>query len=314
MYRLASHPYNSHRAAGRPERLLRASVTAFCATPRPTRREIAQLDDLATPLLGRVSDETLRFVAAALSETPHAPAALVRRLADLPADISAPLLVSSPVLTNIDLVALIGRHGLGHARAIAARAGLDDRIRRLVQVVGAMEHSPVSTEKETGAAEEARERLRHMMRPAGALAQESALPPGTAVNLRWDSEPTPYLKLRSTALTGAPTLFHTALADALGIGLQRAAAIADDSDVSSFIVALRALCLSDEQAFLLMQCVRRDRSQDIRSIAAFLDAYAAVSSETASRFVEAWRESPHENLHREPANQRGPSSTRLRAS
>ncbi|MBX9464585.1 MAG: hypothetical protein KL840_16745 [Aquamicrobium sp.] len=312
MYRLASYPHNSHRAAGRPERLLRASVTAFCATQRPTRREIAQLDDLATPLLGRVSDEALRFVAAALSETPHAPAALVRRLADLPADISAPLLVRSPVLTNIDLVALIGRHGLSHARAIAARTDLDARIRRLAQVVGAMEDAPASTGKESGAAEEARERLRDMMRPAGTPPLESALPPGTTVKLRWDGEPTPYRKLRSTALAGAPALFHTALADALGIGVRRARAITDSSDVSAFIVALRALALSDEEAFLLMQCIRHDRGHDIRAVSAFLDAYAAVNAETAARFVEAWREPSDDTVHAEPANR--PSPQKLRAS
>lgn len=312
VYRLASYPYNSHRAAGRPERLLRASVTAFCATPRPTRREIAQLDDLATPLLGRVPDETLRFVAAALSETPHAPAALVRRLADLPTDISAPLLVSSPVLTNIDLVALIGRHGLPHARAIAARAGLDERIRRLVRVVGAMEQPLAPAAKETGAAEEARERLRHMMRPAGTPVPESALPPATTVKLRWDGEPTPYRKLRSTALAGVPALFHTALADALGIEVERARTITDSSDVSAFIVALRALALSDEEAFLLMQCIRPDRGHDIRAISAFLDAYAAVNSETAARFVEAWREPSDGAIHAEPANQSPPE--KLKAS
>ena len=98
---------SSHRAAGKPERLLRSAVTAFSAIARPTRRETGQLDDLAVPLLGSVSDETLRFAAATLSDSPYAPPTLVRRLCDMSVDICAPLLMRSPVLTPIDLLALI---------------------------------------------------------------------------------------------------------------------------------------------------------------------------------------------------------------
>lgn len=313
MYRSASRPYNSHRAAGRPERLLRASVTAFCATPRPTRREIAQLDDLATPLLGRVSGDALRFVAAALSETPHAPPALVRRLADQPADISAPLLIRSPVLTNIDLVALIGRHGLPHARVIAARTDLDDRIRRLIQAVGALETAPVPSGETPDPAEETRQRLRSMMCPASGADAEKAALLEPRVKLRWDGQPTPYRKLLSTALAGVPALVHTALADALGIDVFRARAIVEDRDVSAFIVALRALALSAEQAFLLAQCIRRDRSHDVRAIGAFLNACAAVSPETAARLVEEWS-APSADAVRQPANESTPGSAKLKAS
>ena len=107
---------SSHRAAGKPERLLRAAVTAFCSIPRPDRRETAQLDDLAVPLLERVSDDTLRFTADALSDSPFAPPMLIRRLCDRPVDICAPILLLSPVLTHFDLLALIRRHGLAPAR------------------------------------------------------------------------------------------------------------------------------------------------------------------------------------------------------
>jgi uncharacterized protein (DUF2336 family) len=282
VHRSASLPFNSHRAAGRPERLLRASVTAFCSLTRPTRREIVQLDDLAVPLLSGVSEEALRFVAAALCESPYAPPVLVRRLADRPIEIAAPLLMSSPVLTNIDLVALIGRHGLPHARAISMRADLDERILRLIRSLGALD-----AEAATDKAEETRARLLTMMRPA---APEKAA--ASPVSLHWDGEPGAYRKLRSTALAGVSALFHTALADVLGIDLARAEAITDDPDIAGFIVALRSLSLSDEQALLLVQCVRPMRSGDTRAIAAFLDAYAAVTPDTAARLMGEWRNAP----------------------
>ena len=119
----------------RAERLVRAAVTAFCSLTRPSRSEIAQLDDLAMPLYDQLSVETRRYMAAALSECEYAPALLVRRLCDDTIEIAAPLLVRSPLLREIDLVALIGRHGLPHARVIARRPDLDSTIAALVRAL-----------------------------------------------------------------------------------------------------------------------------------------------------------------------------------
>lgn len=304
MFRSGFASTSSYRAAGKADRLLRAAVTSFCANARPTRREAAQLDDLAVPLLGSVCDETLRFVAAALSESSFAPPALVRRLADLPVEISAPLLMRSPVLTPIDLLALIGRHGVAHARAIAGRPDLDERILLIIRSLDVAEEKAAPA-----SAQEARERLRAMMRPA-----QDSVPDASAggrqdapgVRLRWDGDPGVYRKLRSTALAGAPALFHTALADALDIGPAEARAIVEDADAARLIVALRALPLSEEEAFLVMQCLRPSR--DRRGIAAFLDAWQAVSQETAAGVVAGWRApSPHAD----PANG---TASKLRAS
>lgn len=274
---------SSYRAAGKPERLLRAAVTAFCSITRPTRREIAQLDDLALPLLGAASDDCLRFIAAALSDLPSAPPNLVRRLADQPADISAPLLMRSPVLSPIDLVALIGRHGVPHARAIAARKDLDERIARLIRSILSLDSSAPDR------AEETRTRLRAMMRPADA----------GSVAPRLEGGPDTWRRLRSTVLAGIPALFHTALADALDIPLQRARAIAGDDDVSGLATAFRALSLPEEQAFLLAKSLRPDRFAQRAAIAAFLDAYARIADETVAAALEEWREQP---VHDQPAN------------
>ena len=271
-HRLQSSTY---RAAGKPERLLRASVTAFCSITRPTRREIAQLDDLAVPLLGCVSDDCLRFVAAALSDLPHAPPTLVRRLADQSVDISAPILMRSPALSSIDLVALIGRHGIPHARAIVARRDLDERIARLIRSIGILEETAPDK------AEETRSRLRAMMRPAGEPDAGH-----TPVQLRWQGDPGVYRKLRSTVLAGMPDLFHTALASALGIGLDGARAIAQDGDVSGLAAALRSLSLTEEQAFLIVHSLRPERFSTAGATARFLDAFQAMTAEGAAAKLE----------------------------
>ena len=262
---------SSYRAAGKADRLLRAAITAFCDNARPARREAAQLDDLAVPLLPAASTDTLRFAAAALSETPHAPAALVRRLADMPVAISAPLLMRSPVLTPIDLLALIARHGAAHARAIAGRPGLDERILLLIRSIDTPKEAKPSK------AEETRQSLRAMMRPAGEGGK----------SLRWEGDPGVYRKLRSAALTGAPAVFQAALAGALAIAPSLARAIAGDSDPARLILALRALGLTAEEAFLVMQCLRPVGGR--REIASFLQAWQAVAQGDAERVAAEWR-------------------------
>src|SRR5690606_33268077 len=77
----------------------------------------------------------LRFASAALPDAREAPAGLVRRLADLPAALSAPLLMRSRVLTDIDIVTLIGRHGLPHALVLARRRGLNPEIMDVIDAL-----------------------------------------------------------------------------------------------------------------------------------------------------------------------------------
>lgn len=320
MFRSGFLNASSYRAAGKADRLLRAAVTSFCAAARPTRREAAQLDDLAVPLIGAVSDETLRFTAAALSETPHAPPALVRRLADLPVEISAPLLMRSPVLTPIDLLALVARHGAPHARAVAGRPGLDRRILLLIRTLDIAGEAPkpasageapkpasAGEAPKPASAGEARAALRTMMRPAQDAAPAAAEP--SPIRIRWEGDPGAYRKLRSAALVGAPVVFHTALAGALGIATDEAAAIADDLDPARLIVALRALGLGAEEAFLVLQCLRPVRAR--REVATFLDAFEAVSHEDAARVAADWR---RPSPHREPANGKSPIPDNLKAS
>ena len=163
--------------------LFRAAVSAFCSLTRPSRRDAIQLDDLTLPLFDMVSVDSRRYVAAALSECEIAPMLLVRRLCDEPVSVCAPLLVRSRVLGDVDLIALIGKHGLPHARAIARRPILNLAISRLAQALeGAVSWQtdktapavpPPGSQPSTGsaidrrerAADQIREQLRMMMRP-----------------------------------------------------------------------------------------------------------------------------------------------------
>ncbi|WP_367715390.1 hypothetical protein AB2N04_15575 [Nitratireductor sp. GISD-1A_MAKvit] len=161
--------------AQRPDRLFRAAVSAFVSLTRPTRREIAQLDDLALPLYASIPVETKRYAAAILSECSAVPPTLLRKLVNEAPEISAPLLIRSPALSDVDLIGLIARHGSAHARVIGRRAGLNPAIASLIRVLSAQEGPAEngSTAKGSDVEENVRDRLRLIMRAANTQAPSS---------------------------------------------------------------------------------------------------------------------------------------------
>lgn len=288
--------------AGRSERLFRAAISAFCALTRPSRREIAQLEDLTLPLFDSVSADGLRYAAAALSECVHAPQALVRRLCDCSVDIAAPLLARSKVLTDIDLIALIGRHGLPHARAISRRDGLHPTIANLVRALerplkrnGDTERNapvplhpakPEESQRTPGAAAESvRNRLRGIMM-AETLRRDH---PRQDVTLNPSGRSSVYAKLRETALTGNPAFFQTALADALNLDFPTARSLVESSDPSLLLTALRALDLGEDRAFLIAVAVFPKHFPHPQAIRHFLDSYRTLHHEAALERVKLWR-------------------------
>jgi uncharacterized protein (DUF2336 family) len=302
---LSSADFRHIASGGEPakaERLFRAAVSAFCSLTRPSRREIVQLEDLALPLFDMVSDEAKRFVAAALSECDHAPKALVRLLCAEAVDIAAPLLVRSNALDDADLVGLALRHGAGHARAIASRPGISaiiiDRLRTgpeadskdiLPMPSQTTPPSPLDQREpdESGlAAEEAREKLRAIMREArstvrfenraGKVFDESA-------GVRH------YEKLRSTALTGIPAFFQTALADALDVEFARARSLTETGSYYYLMVALRALGLDETQAFLLTAATFPSHFVHPETIRLFLERYSLLHRDAAIEKVGYWK-------------------------
>lgn len=275
---------------GRAERLFRASVSAYCALTRPTRRNASQLDDLTLPHYDHVSVEARRYVAAALSECRRAPVLLVRRLAAEPIEISAPVLMRSPALSDLDLVSLIAHHGIAHARAIASRSGLNPAIGRLIRALEAATSASEQVElareadkapsleeeivlspslepsRPGGRAEETRARLRAMMAVGGDA------PPALA-NHTVQGTPAVHDKLRDTALTGVPSLFQTALADLADIDFTQAAPLSLRARRRSLVLVLRGLGLNAEQAFLLVSAVDPTAHPNAESIRLFVENF-----------------------------------------
>jgi len=291
--------------AQKAERLFRAAVSAFCSLTRPSRRDQAQLVDLTLPLFGLVSVEARRFAAAALSESPYAPDALVKRLSNETVDIAAPLLIRSIALSDFDLLSLIARHGAAHARVIGRRTNLNPVIGHLVAALNRKSdaeraaavrparatvlHPPSAAHRTDAlagldrpageAAENARRRLRSVMRP-------DENDPRQAPVAR--SRPT-YDRLRDTVLTGNPALFQTALADSLDLAFATAREIASPSSHSWLLTALRGLDLSGEQAFLITAAVHPKQFPQPEAIRLFLSCYQEMTREIALERLAVWR-------------------------
>lgn len=276
------------------ERLFRAAISAFCSLPRPSRREIAQLEDLALPLFDDVPNEALRFGAAALSETEYAPRQLVLRLADASVDVAAPLLIRSVALTDVDLIAIIGRHGLLHARAIARRKDLNPAIVHLIRALErpALTVAHDARQAEGGATEgtklkpgEAAEDARHRLRAIMTDRHVST----SAAKQAGKHHDTPYKKLRETALSGNTAFFKTALADALRIDFATAHSIVTAEDYSRLLAALRALEFGEDHAFLIAVTIFPGQFPHPQAIRLFLDRYRLLPLDVARNQLGQWQ-------------------------
>ncbi len=274
--------------SGKGERLFRAAVSAFCSLPRPSRREIAQLEDLALPLFDGVSTDSLRFVAAALSECEYPPMALVRRLCALSVDIAAPLLIRSRALADIDLIALIGRHGQPHARAIARRKDLNPVIADLVR---ALEKPTLVPARNTDGSTV-------VPLPPPAATTQKTTPGKTAEAVRDELRAMTLAKHEDKATPINPAnrssgtyarLRETALADALGIDFAVARALTACPDYAPLLLALRALDLNEDKAFLIAVAAFPNRFPNPHAIRLFLDRYRLIERKDALDQVRRWK-------------------------
>lgn len=304
--------------ADKAERLFRASISAYCCLSHPTRAEAQQLEDLALPLYNAVSPEILRYVAAALSECNVPPHALIARLCEEAPEISAPLLMRTKALSDVDLIALIARKGVGHARVIAKRAGLHPTIAALAAALVRKERlrkgevwshasgasqawlpkpafATVLDTVSKRTAEQARAALRSMM------VAPSHLKPAPQES---------YARLREAALSGSGHLFHAALAEALRVDVAGARTIAKSADHTALMSALRSLDLPDERAFLLIACAFPNNFPHPVSIRLFLERYGNMDVETANDRLRSLRADALANAFNQPRDRAGAAARR----
>lgn len=123
LVRLASEPSSEARRA-----LLRELTEHFFGAPDRSAAE----DDLYASVLASLSDDMELAVRAELATRfaarADAPRALIRRMAHDEAEVAAPVLSASPVLTDEDLMGVAASKGQAHLRAISSRPDVSEAV------------------------------------------------------------------------------------------------------------------------------------------------------------------------------------------
>jgi len=272
--------------------LLTASITAFCCVARPAKSDAQQLEDLAVPLLALASQRVRRHAAAALSEFSHAPKRLVLALAEDEVDISAPLLLRSPVLTPTDLTDIIMHKGIGHARAIARRQiadpellhvlhGFNDpAIERALELQSNIGESGDDQMPDTTPTPES-PRLRETREALKALMRDSA------AGLSSDQASAEHLV--DAALLDQTTFFEEEFAKALKLDPDSARRIVGHGLNAELTIALASLGLSAEAAHLVLTGLFGLVHKDLHSLRLFVQSYRQIDQEKAQTTIERWK-------------------------
>ena len=282
--------------ANRKDEILRASISAFVALSKPNKRDCNQIEDLTLPILPYASGQTKRFVCAALAESASAPQNLIRRLCDETADICAPLLLLSPVLTAIDLVSVIGRKGKEHARVIARRSHLPndviealalvDDARTRARAAGDAGESQTLTNVKPATAEQARALLAEMVLSIDERRTEVRAGAGV------DTDPSGHLaaeKLVRLALHEETGLLATALADISGLSFGRTQRILKRTASGEILTLLRALSVGVDKAFVIACALNPHTASSRLEIRLMRERFEQIDPEKAVDTVRRWK-------------------------
>ncbi|MBC2884726.1 DUF2336 domain-containing protein [Ochrobactrum sp. CM-21-5] len=289
-------PSNTKAGGPKADDLLAAAISAFAAITRPGRHDTQQLEDLALPLLQYATTRGKRHAANALSQLEDAPRRLVLTLASEPVEISAPLLLRSPLLRAGDLIDIIGQTGLMHARAIARRQCGDALLQDVLRSFADPVIDRTLTLQESLANIEA-EPLERPQVPDLSTSSAPLMNGGSSERLARSLQQ-PFFNagilfgpehLIDTALLIDSQFFRNALADALDLSFERADAVIGRWPDSHLPIALKALGLSAPECYLVMTAVLGaiDTSRD--TLREFVHIYHSIDRDKAMSLVRRWK-------------------------
>lgn len=289
-------PSNSRTGSGKADDLLAAAISAFAGITRPGRQDMQQLEDLAMPLLQCATARGRRHAANALAQLEDAPRRLVLALADEPVEISAPILLRSPVLRPADLIEIIGRNGLAHARAIARRQSADALLQGVLRSFADPAIDRTLT-LQASLADIAAEPLERPDVPDLSAARMPLMKDDNSERLArslqqpfFDAGATMGSQhLIDTALLIDSHFFRIALADALDLSFERADAIIGHWPDSHLPIALKALGLTAAECYLVMITVLGPIETNRDSLREFVHIYRSIDREKAMALVRRWK-------------------------
>lgn len=264
------NPSNSQAKKSKADDLLAAAISAFAGLTRPGRHDMQQLEDLVTPLLQCATPRGKRHAANALAQVEEAPRQVVLALAHEPVEISAPLLLRSPLLRPGDLIDLIGKNGLPHARAIARRQSGDTLLQSVLRSFA----DPVIDRTLT--LQEKLANIESDPLDASALSSSQNLVHG-------------FDHLIDMALQADRQFFRRMLADILDLSIEQTEIIIGQWPGSPLPIALNALGLSGAECFLVMTAVLGTVKTDRAGLQAFVQFYNSIDPEKSMVIIRRWK-------------------------
>lgn len=257
-----------------------AAATAFASLHRPSRQDRAQLDLLIRPHIGELSASSLKNISAILCNSRHAPVQLLHALAVLPVEISAPLIMCSPLLTDDFLEVVAAGQGEAHRIVIEKRAAKrtpaaftgEDVRRKLVSIARA----PMPAARPVLPSHE-------VLLAAVCVDHDVQLASVKSVD---SSE-----VLLSLAMSKNPAFLATYLADKLALPFRLVDAIMADPAGSEFSALLKAAATDTATAIAVILIAGQANMQDSERIRLVYTRYTALAFEDASIMVSGWRTS-----------------------
>lgn len=270
---------NSRTDSGsKADDLLAAAIAAFAVITRPGRQDLEQFEDLALPLMQCATPAGKRHAAEALAKLGDAPRRLIIALASQPVEISAPLLLRSPLLHANDLIDIIGKNGLAHARVIARRPSGDVLLKGILHSFADPVIDRTLAIQEKRAEDEPLEKS--ASRGLATMPQQPL----------FHNAPLPGAEhLIDTALLIDDRLFRHALADALDLSFERTESVIGQWPDSHLPIALRALGLSAAECYLIMTAVLGPIDANRDNLREFVYIYRSIDREKAMTLVRRWK-------------------------
>jgi hypothetical protein len=301
-----SAPFTVARAMElrRDAALLRATTDLFVLDADHDIEDLRRYEELALHFLPRVAVSDRAYVAERISRSADAPHALVVALARESIDVAAPLIAHSPVLTAIDLIALIAAAGPEHRRAIAGRAVLPHDVLEALRLTGDAEVlgtlPPILSVEEPSPAFSPLENLdpwRFLgLGRKGRLAIFAALASQPSeLSTRDNSSDLAFrgilnaARIVGFARSSQLPAIVAAICEGLSLPRDLVAAAISDPGGELLAVMLKALRLDDVQArqvFLLATPSGRDAAKFFP----LSDVYSGLEVDVAETLVAAWRD------------------------
>ncbi len=128
---LAAEPSSEKRRA-----LLRELTDHFFGSVEQTVTERALYGDVLAALAAEMETAVRAELGPRFADSPRAPGLLIRRLSQDVAEVAAPVLRASPVLTEADLLKVVQSQGQAHLRAVSARPTVSEAVSDVIVARG----------------------------------------------------------------------------------------------------------------------------------------------------------------------------------